>query len=85
MKAKIQDKKVIPSDQQPLIFIGRQLEDGLTLANYICKKLTLDKVATMQGWNLMGWTGDEEIRVRGVTVNLWPQIGLRGGSVVLED
>ena len=43
MKAKIQYQKVIPSDQQPLIFVERQLEDGRTLADYICKKLTLDK------------------------------------------
>ena len=55
MKAKIQDKKVIPSDQQPLIFVGRQLEDGRTLADYIYKKLTVDMAAAMQGGNLMGW------------------------------
>ena len=85
MKAKIQDKKVIPSDQQPLIFVGRKLEEGRTLADYIYKKLTLDKAAAMQGWNLMGWAWDKEIHVRGVTVNLWPQIGLYGGSVVLDD
>ena len=85
MKAKIQDKKVIPSDQQPLIFVGRKLEEGRTLADYIYKKLTLDKAAAMQGWNLMGWAWDEEIHVRGVTVNLWPQTGLYGGSVVLDD
>ena len=71
MKARIQDKKVIPSDQQPLIFVERQLEDGRTLADYICKKLTLDKAVVMQGWNIMGWAWDEEIQVRGVTVNLW--------------
>ena len=33
----------------------------------------------------MGWARDEEIQVRGVTVNLWPWIGLCGGSVVLDD
>ena len=41
--------------------------------------------AAMQGWNLMGWAWDEEIWVRGVTVNLWPRIGLHGGSVMLDD
>ena len=85
MKVKIQDKKVIPSDQQPLIFVGRQLEDGRTLADYICKKLTVDMAVAMQGGNLMGWAWDEEIRVRGVTVNLWPWIGICGVSVMLDD
>ena len=33
----------------------------------------------------MGWARDEEIQVRGVTVNLWPWIELCGGSVVLDD
>ena len=85
MKVKIQDKKVIPSDQQPLIFVGRQFEDGRTLADYICKKLTVYMAVAMQGGNLMGWAWDKEIRVRGVTVNLWPWIGICGGSVMLDD